>query len=75
MAQELNERGLELVDYAWYAGRVAAEPRAGFRRVLLKLSGEALMGTREFGLDAATVDDARARARRRARRAASSSRS
>ena len=28
-----------------------------FRRVLLKLSGEALMGPREFGLDAQTVDD------------------
>ena len=27
-----------------------------FRRVLLKLSGEALMGTAEFGLDAPTVD-------------------
>jgi uridylate kinase len=27
-----------------------------FRRVLLKLSGEALMGTAEFGLDASTVD-------------------
>ena len=28
-----------------------------FRRVLLKLSGEALMGPREFGLDAPTVDE------------------
>jgi len=28
----------------------------GFSRVLLKLSGEALMGTREFGLDPATID-------------------
>src|SRR5437763_3890458 len=28
----------------------------GFNRVLLKLSGEALMGSREYGLDAATVD-------------------
>src|ERR1043165_6681286 len=27
-----------------------------FRRVLLKLSGEALMGSREFGLDPATVE-------------------
>ena len=27
-----------------------------FSRVLLKLSGEALMGTREYGIDAATVD-------------------
>ena len=27
-----------------------------FRRVLLKVSGEALMGGREFGIDAATVD-------------------
>src|SRR3954468_18115284 len=33
--------------------RNAAPP---FRRVLLKLSGEALMGTAEFGLDAPTVD-------------------
>jgi uridylate kinase len=29
----------------------------GFNRVLLKLSGEALMGTAEYGLDAATVDE------------------
>ena len=28
----------------------------GFNRVLLKLSGEALMGQQEYGLDAATVD-------------------
>jgi uridylate kinase len=36
----------------------AAAPAAGrmFRRVLLKLSGEALMGPRDYGLDAATVD-------------------
>jgi uridylate kinase len=32
-------------------------PVAGFRRVLLKLSGEALMGSREYGLDAAVVDE------------------
>src|SRR5207253_1659667 len=31
-------------------------PAPVFRRVLLKLSGEALMGPREFGLDAPTVD-------------------
>ena len=30
-------------------------PRA-FRRILLKLSGEALMGSSEYGLDAQTVD-------------------
>ena len=30
--------------------------RAAFRRVLLKLSGEALMGSSEYGLDAQTVD-------------------
>lgn len=30
--------------------------RAAFRRVLLKLSGEALMGTLEYGTDAARVD-------------------
>src|SRR3954465_638396 len=29
----------------------------GFNRVLLKLSGEALMGPRDYGLDAKTVDD------------------
>ena len=28
----------------------------GFNRVLLKLSGEALMGSREYGLDAGTID-------------------
>jgi uridylate kinase len=34
-----------------------AKPGAGvFRRVLLKLSGEALMGPRDYGLDASTVD-------------------
>src|SRR5581483_3404927 len=38
---------------------VAVDPKTrgvAFDRVLLKLSGEALMGPREFGLDAATVD-------------------
>ncbi len=29
----------------------------GFNRILLKLSGEALMGSKEYGLDAKTVDD------------------
>ena len=32
------------------------QPAPVFRRVLLKLSGEALMGSAEFGLDAPTVD-------------------
>jgi len=38
---------------------IAAERAEGpvFKRVLLKLSGEALMGRREYGLDAGTVDD------------------
>jgi uridylate kinase len=37
---------------------VAPEPSApsAFRRILLKLSGEALMGSQEYGLDAHTVD-------------------
>jgi uridylate kinase len=38
----------------------ATETGAGapaFRRILLKLSGEALMGTREYGLDQQTIDD------------------
>ena len=30
---------------------------SAFRRVLLKLSGEALMGSQEYGLDAGTVDE------------------
>jgi uridylate kinase len=35
----------------------AAQPSApAFRRVLLKLSGEALMGDRDYGLDAGTVE-------------------
>jgi len=36
----------------------AAEPTAApvFRRILLKLSGEALMGDREYGIDLATVE-------------------
>ena len=36
------------------AAGAAGEP---FRRVLLKLSGEALMGPREYGLDSATIDE------------------
>jgi uridylate kinase len=32
-----------------------AGPEGGFRRVLLKLSGEALMGTRDYGIDPAVV--------------------
>ena len=32
------------------------ERRAAFRRILLKLSGEALMGPSDYGLDAHTVD-------------------
>ena len=40
---------------------VAPQPRAeqapAFRRVLLKLSGEALMGTADYGLDAPTIDE------------------
>jgi len=37
---------------------VARERGAGtvFRRILLKLSGESLMGSREYGLDRATID-------------------
>ena len=37
------------------AGARSAEPV--FRRILLKLSGEALMGDREYGMDLATIDD------------------
>jgi uridylate kinase len=33
-----------------------AESTPALRRIVLKLSGEALMGTRDFGLDAKTVD-------------------
>ena len=36
------------------AAGAASKP---FRRVLLKLSGEALMGPREYGLDSATIDE------------------
>jgi uridylate kinase len=32
------------------------EPSPALRRIVLKLSGEALMGSRDFGLDAKTVD-------------------
>jgi uridylate kinase len=37
---------------------VAAPPgsRTGFRRILLKLSGESLMGDRDYGMDRATID-------------------
>jgi len=35
----------------------ASEPRLAFRRILLKLSGEALMGAREFGLDRDRIDE------------------
>ena len=31
-------------------------PKPKYRRILLKLSGEALMGEREYGIDASTVD-------------------
>ena len=34
----------------------SAELRPVFRRVLLKLSGESLMGDREYGMDRATID-------------------
>ena len=30
-------------------------PEAKYKRVLLKLSGEALSGTREFGIDTSTI--------------------
>jgi uridylate kinase len=33
-----------------------SRPKAPFRRVLLKLSGEALMGERDYGLDLGTLD-------------------
>ena len=33
-----------------------AEPRPVFRRILLKLSGESLMGDREYGMDRTTID-------------------
>ncbi|MBL8692112.1 MAG: UMP kinase [Rhodospirillaceae bacterium] len=33
-----------------------AAPKQGYRRVLLKISGEALMGEQEFGLDPAVVE-------------------
>ena len=35
---------------------MAEGPKPIYRRVLLKLSGEALMGEREYGLDPAVVD-------------------
>ena len=35
----------------------ADAPRLAFRRVLLKLSGEALMGEREYGLDRERIDE------------------
>jgi uridylate kinase len=37
------------------AERAAHEGGTGFRRVLLKLSGEALLGKREYGIDSKTV--------------------
>jgi uridylate kinase len=39
------------------APRPRSEPAPAFRRILLKLSGEALMGKTEFGLDPDTVDE------------------
>jgi uridylate kinase len=38
-----------------HAEREAPEVKPAFRRVLLKLSGEALMGDREYGMDAPTI--------------------
>jgi uridylate kinase len=37
------------------AGNAAARGGTGYKRVLLKISGEALMGSREYGLDPETV--------------------
>jgi uridylate kinase len=42
-------RSQEAVEHA------AANGGAGFRRVLLKLSGEALMGSRDYGIDVPVV--------------------
>jgi uridylate kinase len=39
------------------APKRAARPAQAFRRVLLKLSGEALMGPAEYGVDPPTVDE------------------
>ena len=69
----LAERGLELARLRLVRG--LRDTSVAFKRVLLKLSGEALMGPREFGLDAPDRRHARPRARRRARPAGSSSRS
>ncbi|UCD18139.1 MAG: UMP kinase, partial [Candidatus Zixiibacteriota bacterium] len=32
------------------------EPHLKYRRIILKLSGEALMGSRSFGIDSETLD-------------------
>ena len=45
--------------------------RRAYKRVLLKVSGEALMGRREYGLDTETLAAHRRRRRRRGRDAAS----
>jgi uridylate kinase len=37
-------------------GNATAEGRTVFRRILLKLSGESLMGEREYGMDRETID-------------------
>ncbi len=52
-------------------GRMAADLK--YRRVLLKLSGEALMGEREYGLDPAMRRAHRRRDRSRCTRSASRS--
>ena len=43
---------------AWQAGSqgMTAKARTTFRRVMLKISGEALMGDRGYGLDPKTVE-------------------
>ena len=72
VGQALKEAGAEVLEFERFAlAGMTVRPEetpvdapaaggAGFRRVLLKLSGEALMGTRDYGIDVA----GRARARR-----------
>ena len=46
------------------AERTVVPLKPHYRRVLLKISGEALMGPQEYGLDQETVDAHRPRRRR-----------
>ena len=59
VGKALAERDAEVLEFVRYAARPgvsdAAAPGAAFERVLVKLSGEALLGDRPYGIDPGRV--------------------